>query len=116
MAAPATSLDELLIGLPGEERVRPGLEDLAAGHESEGSLLIEIAQTRLREAGLRIPPIPAAVQEAELRLYSLLGQKHDDEAHYQYTLCWNAWVSSAALSKHKRGCRAKTKRNICRRI
>ncbi|HEV7404808.1 MAG TPA: hypothetical protein VGO11_17835 [Chthoniobacteraceae bacterium] len=80
----ARSFDELLRGLPGEELIRPGLEDLAAGRESEEALLIEMAQTRLREAGLPVPVIPPASPEAELRLYALLGRKHDLEAHYQF--------------------------------
>jgi hypothetical protein len=78
------NLDELLRGLPGEELIRPGLEDLAAGRETAESLLIEIAQTRLREAGVPIPVIPPAALEAELRLYALLGEKYDLEAHYQF--------------------------------
>jgi hypothetical protein len=80
----APSLDELLRGLPGEELIRPGLDDLAAGRETAESLLIEIAQSRLREAGLPVPLIPPALPEAELRLYALLGRKHDLEAHYQF--------------------------------
>jgi hypothetical protein len=80
----APSLDELLSGLPGEELIRPGLQDLAEGRETAESLLIEMAQTRLREAGLPVPMIPRASQEAELRLYALLGRKHGLEAHYQY--------------------------------
>lgn len=84
MPRPAPSLDHLLRGLPGEELIRPGLEDITAGRESAESLLIEIAQCRLREAGLPVPAIPQPSQEAELRLYFLLGEKYDVEAHYQY--------------------------------
>src|SRR3954465_13026705 len=78
------ALDELLRGLPGEELIRPGLEDLAAGRETAESLLIEIAESRLREAGLPVPVIPPAAQEAELRLYALLCEKYDLEAHYHF--------------------------------
>src|SRR3954470_20834953 len=78
------SLDELLRGLPGEELIRPGLKDLAAGRETAESLLIEIAESRLRDAGLPVPVIPPAAQEAELRLYALLCEKYDLEAHYHF--------------------------------
>ena len=74
----------MLDGLPGEELIRPGLEDLAASRVTAETLLIEIAQSRLREAGLPIPAIPPASPEAELRLYALLGKQYGLEAHYHY--------------------------------
>jgi hypothetical protein len=74
----------MLRGLPGEELIRPGLDGLAAGRETAESLLIEIAQARLRDAGLPVPVIPRASPEPELRLYALLGEKYDLGAHYQF--------------------------------
>src|SRR5688500_437116 len=73
-----------LAGLPGEEWIRDGLADLAAGQETAAALLVAIGYPRLRalgvtvECGDQLPPNP------ELRLYRLLGAIHHDEAHSQY--------------------------------
>jgi hypothetical protein len=42
-------------GLPGHELVSAGLADLAAGRESESSLLIAMAAPRLRRLGFDVP-------------------------------------------------------------
>jgi len=41
--------------LPGAEMVRPGLEDLAAGRETEAGLLVAVAAPRLRALGYTVP-------------------------------------------------------------
>jgi hypothetical protein len=79
-----TNLDELLRWLPGEEIIRPGMQDLANRRETAESLLIEIAESRMRAAGLPVPAIPPAAEAAELRLCALLSAKYGREARYQY--------------------------------
>ena len=75
-------LDRDFEGLPAEALIRQGLEDLAAGRESIGSLLVQIGAPRLR---LLDVPVPAAVDiDADRRLYHLLGLTHGNEAHSQY--------------------------------
>ncbi len=79
-------LDRDFEGLPAEALIRQGLEDLAAGRESIGSLLVQIGAPRLR---LLDVPVPAAVDiDADRRLYRLLGLTHGNEAHSQY----NSWI------------------------
>ena len=75
---------EDLVGLPGAELIRAGLEDLAASRETDAALLIAIGHPRLSLLGIghefagRLPVNP------ELRLYHLLGARHGNEAHSQY--------------------------------
>jgi hypothetical protein len=79
-------LDEAFCGLPGEEIIREGLDDLSAARESIGSLLVQIGEPKLRMAGV---PLPANIDlDADRKLYSLLAQSHGVEAHSQY----NAWI------------------------
>ena len=47
-------------GLPGAELIQQGLDDLAAGRESEAALLVLIGRPRLRELGFAIGDPPAA--------------------------------------------------------
>jgi hypothetical protein len=78
--------DHAYIGLPGEEMIRKGLEDFAAGRQTIESLLLQIGATRLREAGVEFAgPIDP---DADHKLYYLLCETHDDGAHSQY----NAWI------------------------
>lgn len=84
LLTPALARD--FAGLPAEALIRRGLEDLAAGRESIGSLLVQIGASRLR---LLEVPVPAAVDiDADRRLYRLLGLTHGNEAHAQY----NSWI------------------------
>lgn len=64
--------------LPGAEIVEPGIADLGRGATTVNSLLVSMAATRLRDAGLVVPdPIP----EPEIQLYRLLAGEHGDAAH-----------------------------------
>lgn len=72
----------MLNGLPGESLVRKGLEDLAAGRESNESLLVLIGAPRLRLMNFDIPR-PATL-DADRCLYKRLCETHGDEAHSQY--------------------------------
>lgn len=76
--------------LPGADLIETGLQDLANGVESVGSLLVSIGAPRLGRAGVVIlAPFPSP----ELRLYALLQQTHGDEAHSQYNALVRRLVS-----------------------
>jgi hypothetical protein len=64
--------------LPGAEIVEPGLADLRRGAVTVNALLVSMAATRLRNAGL---PIPDPLPDPEIRLYTLLAGEHGNDAH-----------------------------------
>lgn len=76
--------------LPGEQLVRRGLTDLAAGKESVESLLVSMAATRLRSVG---HVVEHPFRDAELRLYKLLAAEHGDGAHSRYNALVRLLVS-----------------------
>ena len=68
--------------MPGGELVDAGLEDLAAGVESVGSLVVSLAAPRLKREGV---PVPRAVMgDADVRLYRRLEREHGELAHARY--------------------------------
>ena len=69
-------------GLPGEDLIRQGLEDLAAGRESVGALLVQIGAPRLRL--LNIPLLATNGGDADRRLYQMVSATHGAEAHSQF--------------------------------
>ena len=76
--------------LPGGDLVQAGLRDLAAGIESEESLLVCIGEPRLRRLGLEVvapSPFP------ELRLYDRLRAVHGLSAHSRYNALVRRLVS-----------------------
>ncbi|OGQ83510.1 MAG: hypothetical protein A3F90_03200 [Deltaproteobacteria bacterium RIFCSPLOWO2_12_FULL_60_19] len=68
--------------LPGGELIRQGLEDLAAGRDSEAALLVLIGAPRLRTLGLAVPEINSS--PSEHRLYERLACTDPDSAHSRY--------------------------------
>ena len=82
-----------LTNLPGEDIIRQGLMDLALGEESVASLMVQIGASRMREAGLDVPSLPAQDRAAELRLYSLLSAQHGVDAYSQYNALLRRLVS-----------------------
>lgn len=76
------NLDEL----PGADLILPGIDDLRQGRiNTVGALLIAIAFTRLRNAGLAIPDVPRA-SEPELTLYAQLKAQRSDAYLYYNAL------------------------------
>ena len=67
---------------PGGDLIRQGLEDLAAGRESEAALLVSIGAPRLRALGLPVPETHAG--PSEHRLYERLAGADPDSAHSRY--------------------------------
>lgn len=70
------------LSLPGAEIVDRGLADLAAERTTPESLLVSIAEPRLRREGI---PIGAVERDPERRLYELLARTEGDLAHARYT-------------------------------
>jgi hypothetical protein len=85
------------IDLPGHELVSAGLVDLAAGRESEASLVVAMAAPRLRALGFDVPPIVA--EQPGHRLYELLAE-HDGGAHSRYNALVGRMVSFARAAEH----------------
>ena len=73
-------------GLPGEDLIRRGLDDLAAGSLTVEALLVAIGAPRLRELGVAVGP--GAPDAPEHRLYALLAAEDRRDAHSRY----NAWI------------------------
>ena len=70
-----------LAHLPGGDLVQKGLEDLERGRVTPESLLVSIASSRLRAAGLAIGE---RLADPEHRLYELLASSDPDSAHSRY--------------------------------
>jgi hypothetical protein len=75
---------------PGAEFVRSGIEDLARGTESIGSLLVSIGAPRLTRLGLRVA---SPIASPEHRLYALLAAEDADAAHARYNALVRRLVS-----------------------
>ncbi len=99
MTTPGDSLHDL----PGADLVLRGLEDLAQARSTPEAALVEVARTRLRSLGLRIPEVARAASDAELRLYARLGASHPDRDPYPLYRAWLDQLDSfvSALS-HRR--------------
>jgi hypothetical protein len=78
------------VTLPGEDLVRQGLADLAAGKETVPSLLVSIGAPRLRLCGL---DVPASIPDADLRLFKRLATEWGDDAHSRYNALVRTLVS-----------------------
>jgi hypothetical protein len=83
--------------LPGHELVSAGLLDLAAGHESEASLLVTMGAPRLRALGFDVPA--SRTDEPSHRLYELLTER-EGGAHSRYNALVGRLVSFARAAEH----------------
>jgi hypothetical protein len=83
--------------LPGHELVSAGLADLAAGRESEASLLVAMAAPRLRMLGFDVPA--GGGEWPAYRLYELLARR-DSAAHSSYNALVGRVVSFARAAEH----------------
>jgi hypothetical protein len=88
--------------LPGAEIVVKGLEDLALGTESPEAAAVQMASTRLRHAGLAVPPTAARDRPAAHRLYELLAADHGAAAHSRYNAVVRRLVSFARALENAR--------------
>ena len=98
------NIDELIVGLPGEDLVRRGLADYNAGRRSVESYLVQMARPRLTDCGL-LPVESDALVEPELELYRLLRQENGD-AYARYNALLRELDSfGAALDRRVREAR-----------
>ena len=77
--------------LPGGDLVEQGLRDLAAGRESDESLLVLVGSPRLRSLGIDVPP--SDLVRPEHRLYERLASTDSDSAHARYNALIRRLVS-----------------------
>jgi hypothetical protein len=84
---------------PGHDLVSAGLADLAAGRESESAMLVAMASRRLRAAGYEVPS--SGVERPSHRLYELLLEKYDDDAHSRYNALVRQLVSFAQAAERE---------------
>lgn len=80
-------------GLPGAELVTSGIEALKRGDLTVEALLVCVGATRMRLAGLEIPPSPPLAQPPEIELYRAIGAEHPDDAHSRYNALIRRLVS-----------------------
>lgn len=83
--------------LPGYELVSVGLNDLAAGRETESALLVAMAAPRLRAIGIDVPE--GGGEQPSHRLYELLTES-DEGAHSRYNALVARVVSFARAAEH----------------
>jgi hypothetical protein len=83
---------------PGSELVAQGLDDLAAGRETEAALLVEIAAPRLRRLGVSLQTRQTDARSPEHRLYELLSARPD--AHSRYNALLARIASYARIVEH----------------
>lgn len=77
-------------GLPGEDLIQAGLQDLARGEASVPALLVSIGAPRLRGLGITLP---RSLPSPEHRLYALLAEADTDSAHSRYNALIRRLVS-----------------------
>jgi hypothetical protein len=87
--------------LPGADLVGRGLEDLARGAHSREALLVAAAATRLREAGLPVPPPDHLPPEPELLLYRRLRQERPADAYAFYNALLEQLISFASALERR---------------
>jgi hypothetical protein len=83
--------------LPGHELVSAGLVDLLAGRESEASLAVAVAATRLRALGFDVPDV--GWTDVSHRLYGLLAA-NGRGAHSRYNALLGRIASFARAAEH----------------
>lgn len=86
--------------LPGAELVSQGLDDLDRGRETPEALLVSMAATRLRQAGIDVPAVEGI--GAGRRLYELLAADHGASAHSHYNALVGRLASFARAAEHAR--------------
>ena len=94
----------LIDDLPGNELVKEGLRDLAAGRESAAAYVASIGSCKLRRCGVEVPVSDADALEADHRLYDFLSREHGNSAHGRYNALLRELVSfeRALVSRHRR--------------
>ncbi len=86
------------VSLPGQDLVDAGIRDLAAGRESEASLLVAIAAPRLRAIGVQVPD--GGGESPSHRLYELLSERDPGAAHSRYNALLARMASFSRAAEH----------------
>jgi hypothetical protein len=89
------SVRDVPTSFPGHELVSAGISDLAAGRESESSLLVTMAAPRLRRLGFEVPA--GGFERPSHRLYELLTE--NPGAHSRYNALVGRIVSFARAAE-----------------
>ena len=89
--------------LPGADLVARGIRALRSGETTVEALLVSVGATRLRAAGLDIPPAPPLPHSPEISLYLAIGADHPRDAHSRYNALIRRLVSfERALERRAR--------------
>lgn len=93
-----------LDGLPGNDLIQQGLEDLVQRRASVAACLVKIASPRMRRCGLEMTLSDDDALNADRELYALLGHEHGNEAHSRYNALLRELVSfeRALEARHRR--------------
>lgn len=87
-----------VVSLPGQDLVDAGVSDLAAGRESEASLLVAMAAPRLRALGVEVPDGAGAWPSH--RLFELLSAQDPGGAHSRYNALLARIASFCRAAEH----------------
>jgi hypothetical protein len=88
-------------GLPGEDLIVLGLDELARGVEGVGALLIAIGAPRLARAGIPVPERAFLRKDAELLLYALLAERGEPDPYGRYNALIRELVSFERALEHR---------------
>ena len=79
--------------LPGADLVARGIRALRGGEATIEALLVCVGASRLRAAGLDVPPAPQLRHSPELSLYLAIVAEHPRDAHSRYNALIRRLVS-----------------------
>lgn len=88
--------------LPGAEIVIVGIADLEAGRETPDASAVLMASTRLRAAGIKVPPASTG-EPAAHRLYEQLARDDPRNAYSRYNAIARRVISFARAAERARG-------------
>lgn len=92
-------ITELLVGLPGADRIQEGLQDFHGGRQTIPACLVRMARPRLSRVGL-MTACPTRDDGAELELYQLLTPE-GARAHSRYNALIRELISFEHALDHR---------------
>lgn len=93
-----------LDGLPANDMIQQGLDDLAQRRASVAGFLVKIASPKMRRCGMDMHLSDDEALNADRELYALLGREYGNEAHSRYNALLRELVSfeRALEARHRR--------------
>ena len=93
-----------LDGLPANDVIQQGLDDLTQRRVSVAACLVKIAIPRMRRCGMEMILSDDEALNADRELYALLGHEYGNEAHSRYNALLRELVSfeRALEARHRR--------------